>query len=301
MAKSITDPLFSLKQLLVDPVMSGGHHPGIFGAALSAALVLNRFVNRSASGDKGADAAFMNDIKSGLLDSDDILRALGYFEADSPLGKVTECIEMTDKQLHQKELGIQDRILGRFSGDRKEDDLHSVRRDGAVTNALLVCKFISELIMKDKLDRKTFLNLVNCVILLEESHLIGMESKGRRSDHLRKVAIEYALMRFLGSLQDAAFSTVDEMKEVFALLGDAARLNREISDGLDAVRTYCKKAARDPDQQEVAVAVGRPFPLRLADIAAAASQARMFRDGQLRKPRAAEPTCRSRFSRKSPD
>ncbi|HDZ53476.1 hypothetical protein LCGC14_0044230 [marine sediment metagenome] len=140
---------------------------------------------------------------------------------------------------------------------------------------------IVDLMLKDAvldLDRKAFLRHINTLILLEEAALLCGSQASFEAKELRKLAIDYALMRLLSGFDRLGSAGVDEITSVMRLTGRAARLSNPVSDALDRVQKYAAQISKDPDALDAARAAGRPLPANPSDLKAAARQCRLFRD-----------------------
>jgi hypothetical protein len=128
------------------------------------------------------------------------------------------------------------------------------------------------------LPRKSLLRLLNMLILIEEATDVAKTGSDRPVKERRKLAIEYALMRYLCAIPMLQEADLDQITEIFRLTGRAARLSNPVSDGLDRVEKYARKARSDPDSLEAGRAAGRPLSASPSDLLAAARQCRKFRD-----------------------
>jgi len=135
--------------------------------------------------------------------------------------------------------------------------------------------------LKDALledDRKAYLRHINTLILLEEAALLCGSQASFEAKELRKLAMDYALMRLLSGFDRLTSAGIDEITAVLRLTGRAARLSNPVSDALDRVQKYAAQISKDPDVLDAARAAGRPLPANPSDLKAAARQCRLFRD-----------------------
>jgi hypothetical protein len=138
-----------------------------------------------------------------------------------------------------------------------------------------------DLILKDAhlgLDRKAYLRHINAVILLEEAALLCGSQGSYETKELRKLAMDYALMRLLAGFDRLSGASVDEITAVMRLTGQAVRLSNPLSDALDRVQKYAAQISKDPDALDAARAADRPLSAKPSDLKAAARQCRLFRD-----------------------
>ncbi len=138
-----------------------------------------------------------------------------------------------------------------------------------------------DLLLKDALkgiDRKSYMRHINTLILLEEAALLCGAMGDFEEKPLRKLAMDYALMRLLSGLERLDGADIDGITSIMRITGQAARLNNPLSDALDRVQKYAAQAAKDPDMLDAARAAGRPLPQKVSDLLAVARQCRLFRD-----------------------
>jgi hypothetical protein len=300
----------------VDILVKSAGEPGggkVFSKIMTAALLCNREIEarqQDTSPDaqeeqdmaKTADLTLLNTVAGQLLTTENGAIALGYFSEDSPLGSVTSELTLSADQQEMLQSGREIYMTSTLFPDKAAQQIRNPEFEEQIrdTSAAL-SRDLAEQTSRGNVDRKSFLKFLNAIILVEEAVLSIGVTRSSEKKIIRRTATEYAIMRLLGSIQDIGIEKIDDMKVVFRVLGDACRLNTGLSDCLDNVRTYCRNASRDEDSVEVAQAVHRPFPDRLTDIGAAAQQARLYRDGEIRPKRTATPTFRSRFGPKDPD
>ena len=285
----------------------------VAGKLITATLIYNREIHGYATAqtkkevDKtqlaGLDREFLSRLVSGL--SGQGLKALGFFSEDSPLGQGLD-LKALDPDVRSV---IEEGRVLHMTGTlffKKTDDAPSELPDTTGMPDIRIismdmCRSLHQAIIRDDLGREDLLRYLNAVIYLEEALLCMNVKRPPEAKQLRKLSIDYTVMRFIGSIDGDMVSSIEELSKIFLQLGNTARMNNALSDGIDRVRTYCKDSAHDREKLETARAVRRPYPDRFQEISYGAQQSRLYRDGEIRPKRPATPTFRSRFGRQTPD
>lgn len=266
-----------------------------FCKALIAAVALNRTEEHYLQREERATEPAAQDIsrsdvdliKAIIGDSPDpqkLMFNLGACSGQELIGTALDGLTLTDAQHRELDGGRTHAVLGSLSDIKVDDDFDQSRVTSALdkTSGELCCYIIMATI-DGSLHRKNYLRLLNAVVLLEECGAVLSGGAGRADKDLRKDALDYALMRLIGTISRMDGLDLHAIKSIFLMTGRASRLNLQISDALDRVDKYCHAAASDPDQIDRARASGRPFPDSLGDIATSARQCRLYRDRALRQ------------------
>jgi len=229
-------------------------------------------------------------LKSILSHQDKAIRlrlamCLGLGAEGTPLEAAMQRLEASpdpDVMVDEMRYGLNEGMRRRLSlkpepGPKGEEDECS-----SVTARIRRCSTeIVDLMLKDALledDRKAYLRHINTLILLEEAALLCGSQASFEAKELRKLAMDYALMRLLSGFDRLTSAGIDEITAVLRLTGRAARLSNPVSDALDRVQKYAAQISKDPDVLDAARAAGRPLPANPSDLKAAARQCRLFRD-----------------------
>lgn len=293
MANENTEPASQLLQIIYLLSDRNGLERS-FEKALLAAASLHRvktvYLGRAERGEDpsereliDADVALLKVLLAGAGNRAALMFNLGYSSGHSLIKEAMSNLKLNPEDQREYDGGSTHAVLGTLGGitNKEPADLKMIEEQlDQVMNSISV-KTIQDT-QRGLHHRKDLLRLLNAVILLEESKLI-LAGHGRGQDkELRKISMEYATMRLLGALSLTDTLEMDDMRSFFSIVGKTARLNRQFSDALDRVDKYCHSAAGDEEKREVAVAVGRPFPDNLRDIAVASRQCRLFRNRELR-------------------
>ena len=209
---------------------------------------------------------------------------LGLKASGTPLEAALSRLEASDpsaKEFKEMRTGINEGLRRSMAfGDtaRNIDDAErkSIRRQITDCATRIVDLILDD--VRSGIERKTYLRHLNALILLEEAGLICGTSDDFEEKPLRKLAMDYALMRLFTGIDRLEGGSVETITNILRLTGHAARLSNPLSDALDRVQKYAAQVSKDPDQLEAAHAAGRPLPANTTDLQAAARQCRLFRD-----------------------
>jgi len=209
---------------------------------------------------------------------------LGLKATGTPLEAALSRLEGSEpstQQFKEMRTGINEGLRRSMSFGEPSRNPDCTERKYARSKITACATDIVDLILDDArsgIERKSYLRHINALILLEEAALICGAMGDFEDKELRKLAMDYALMRLLTGIDRLKGGSVETVTNILRLTGHAARLSNPLSDALDRVQKYAARISKDPDNLAAARAADRPMPDNPTDLQAAARQCRLFRD-----------------------